>query len=123
MHVTTENSPAAILGLYTVLESYFGLRNTHHVTFPAIGQYSSLKNEATMSSPNNYENNSIFRAYKLKLGIVGIETGYGLDDQEIGVPVPVGARIFSSPYRPDRLWGPPNFLSNGYRGFSLGVKR
>jgi hypothetical protein len=23
--------------------------------------------------------------------------------------------IFSSPYRPDRLWGPPILLSNGYR--------
>jgi hypothetical protein len=34
---------------------------------------------------------------------VGIATGYGLDDQEAGVRVPVGSRIFTSPYRPDRL--------------------
>jgi hypothetical protein len=47
--------------------------------------------------------------------VVGIATGYGLDDQEVGVWVPLGSRIFSSPRRPDRLWGPPNFLSNGYR--------
>jgi hypothetical protein len=36
---------------------------------------------------------------------VGIETGYGVDDQGVGVRVPVGSRIFSSPRRPDRLWG------------------
>jgi hypothetical protein len=30
---------------------------------------------------------------------VGIATGYGLDDQGVGVRVPVGARIFSSPQR------------------------
>jgi hypothetical protein len=34
----------------------------------------------------------------------------------VRVRVPVGSRIFSSPRRPDRLWGPPNLLSNGYRG-------
>jgi hypothetical protein len=49
--------------------------------------------------------------------VVGIATSYGLDDQGVGVRVPVGSRIFSSPNRPDRLWGPPNLLSNGYRGF------
>jgi hypothetical protein len=47
---------------------------------------------------------------------VGIATGYGLDDREVGVRVPVGSRIFSSPHRPHRLWGPLNLLSNGYRG-------
>jgi hypothetical protein len=43
---------------------------------------------------------------------VGIATGYELDDQVDGIRVPVGERIFSSPSRPDRLWGPPNLLSN-----------
>jgi hypothetical protein len=33
-------------------------------------------------------------------GVVGIATGYGLDDREVGVPV--GSRIFSSPFHPDR---------------------
>jgi hypothetical protein len=47
--------------------------------------------------------------------LVGIATHYGLNDRGVGVQVPVGSRIFSSPRRPDRLWGPPNLLSNGYR--------
>jgi hypothetical protein len=45
---------------------------------------------------------------------VGIATGYGLEDRGIGVRVPVGSKIFSSPRSPERLWGP--LLSNGYRG-------
>jgi hypothetical protein len=36
---------------------------------------------------------------------VGIATGCGLEDREDGVRIPVGSRIFSSPRRPDRLWG------------------
>jgi hypothetical protein len=36
---------------------------------------------------------------------VGIATGYGIDGREVGVRVPVESRIFSSPRRPDRLWG------------------
>jgi hypothetical protein len=47
---------------------------------------------------------------------VGIATGYGLDDRRLGVRVPVGSRIFSSPRSPDRLWGPPSLLSNVYWG-------
>jgi hypothetical protein len=46
----------------------------------------------------------------------GIATSYGLDDRGVGVRVPVGSRIFSSPRRPDRLWGPSSLVSNGYRG-------
>jgi hypothetical protein len=48
--------------------------------------------------------------------LVGIATGYRLDDRRFGVRVPVGSRIFFSPRRPDRLWGPRNLLSNGYGG-------
>jgi hypothetical protein len=51
--------------------------------------------------------------YKSRDSAVGIATGYALDDQGVGVRVPVGSRIFSSPRRPDRLWGPLNLLSNG----------
>jgi hypothetical protein len=53
---------------------------------------------------------------KSRDSVVGIATGYGLDDQRVGVRVPVEARIFTSPCRSDRLWGPPNPLSNGCRG-------
>jgi hypothetical protein len=48
--------------------------------------------------------------------VVGIATTYGLDELGVGVLVSVGSRIFSSPRRRDRLWCPPNLLSNGYRG-------
>jgi hypothetical protein len=44
---------------------------------------------------------------------VGIATGYGLGGRGVEVPVPVGSRIFSSPRRPDRFWGPPSLLFNG----------
>jgi hypothetical protein len=55
---------------------------------------------------------------------VGIATGYGLDDRGAGVRIPVESRIFSSPHRPDRLWGPLSLLSYGYRGlFPQGLKR
>jgi hypothetical protein len=47
--------------------------------------------------------------------VVGIATGYGLDDRGVGVRVPVWSRIICSPRRPDRLWGSPSLLSNGYR--------
>jgi hypothetical protein len=45
-----------------------------------------------------------------RASVVGIAPGYGLDDRGVGVRVPVGARIFSSPRLPDRFWGPPNLL-------------
>jgi hypothetical protein len=42
--------------------------------------------------------------------------GYGLDDRNVGVQVPVESRIFASPCHPGRLWGPPCLLFNGHRG-------
>jgi hypothetical protein len=47
-------------------------------------------------------------------GEAGIATGYVLDDRGVAVRVPVESRISSFPRRPDRLWGPPNLVSNGY---------
>jgi hypothetical protein len=32
-------------------------------------------------------------------------------------------RFFSSPEHPDRLWGPPSLLFNGYRGYFPKIKR
>jgi hypothetical protein len=46
--------------------------------------------------------------------IVDIAIGYGIGDRGVGVRVPVGSRIFSSPCRPDSLWGPPNLLSGSW---------
>jgi hypothetical protein len=54
--------------------------------------------------------------FKSQDSSVDTATSYGLDDRGVGVQVPVGVRIFTSPDRPHRLWGPPNLLSNGYRG-------
>ena len=45
---------------------------------------------------------------------VGIATRYGLD----GDPILVGGDIFR--IRPDRPWGPPSLLYNGYRVFPGG---
>jgi hypothetical protein len=53
---------------------------------------------------------------------VGIATGYGLDEWEAGVRAPVGSKIFTSPRRPDWLWGPPNLLYNGHQELFPGGK-
>jgi hypothetical protein len=66
----------------------------------------------------------MFRTRRNRDIVVGIASGYGLDDRGVGVRVPVGSRFFSSPLRPDRLWGPPHLLSNGTgRLFPPGLKR
>jgi hypothetical protein len=57
---------------------------------------------------------SVFLKQRSQDSTVGIATGYRLDDQRVRVQVPVGSRIFSSPSHPDRFWGPPSLLSNGY---------
>jgi hypothetical protein len=45
--------------------------------------------------------------------VAGITTDYGLD-RGVGVRVPVGSRIFTFACRPERNWGPPSSLSDGY---------
>jgi hypothetical protein len=46
--------------------------------------------------------------------VVTMATGCGLDDQGVGVRIPVGSRIFSTPSYPDWLWRPPSLLFDGY---------
>jgi hypothetical protein len=45
-----------------------------------------------------------------------------LQTERSGVRIPVGKEIFSSPKRPDRIWGPPSLLKNGNPVFFLGNK-
>jgi hypothetical protein len=66
---------------------------------------------------------SLFKLPELRILIksrdssVGIALGYGLDDRGSRVRFPVGAaEFFSSPPRPELLWGPPSLLSNEYQG-------
>jgi hypothetical protein len=59
---------------------------------------------------------SFYDVYRSMDSVVGIATSYGMDDRGVGVRVPVGSRIFSSPNCPDRLCGPPNLLSNACPG-------
>jgi hypothetical protein len=48
---------------------------------------------------------------------VSIVSGYGLDDRAIEVWSPAEVKwLFLYPLCPDRLWGPPSLLSNGYGG-------
>jgi hypothetical protein len=47
---------------------------------------------------------------------VSITAGYELGGRVVGVRVPVGSRIFSSPRKPGRLWGLHSLLFNGHRG-------
>jgi hypothetical protein len=52
---------------------------------------------------------------------VGVATAYGLVDKKVGVRVPILSRMIASPYRPDRLLGPPDLLPNEHKGlFSRG---
>jgi hypothetical protein len=61
--------------------------------------------------------------FRSRDSVGGIAAGYGLDDRRVGVRVPVGSRIFSSPRRPDRVWGPSSLLSTtaAVRGSSPGL--
>jgi hypothetical protein len=97
------------VSLFSVIQMtaiHWGSSSIFYMSFYVFSQY---------HRPVNYHIINIYVGSRDS--VVGITTGYGLDDQGVGVRVPVGSRIFSSPCRPDRLWGPPNLLSNGYRGF------
>jgi hypothetical protein len=65
---------------------------------------------------------NVYNYYRGRDTAVGIATAYGLNDREVGVRILVGSRIFTSSYRPDRLWDPPHHLYNGYWGLFPGSK-
>jgi hypothetical protein len=83
----------------------------------------TYQNRVTVHSPQ-IKHRSCYLFHHLEYnssldGVVGIATRYRLDDREVGVRVPIASRILSSPRRPDRFWGPPSLLFNGYQGFFL----
>jgi hypothetical protein len=54
---------------------------------------------------------------------VSLVSDYGLDDQAIELRSPAEAKgIFLQLVCPDRLWGPPSLLYNGYRSPFHGAK-
>jgi hypothetical protein len=54
---------------------------------------------------------------------VGIATGYGSDDQVVGVRVPVESRIFTCPYRSDWHWISPKPIQWEPGALSQGVEQ
>jgi hypothetical protein len=60
---------------------------------------------------------------EIPLSAVGITTHNALDNRGVWVRVPVGSRIFTSPYHPYRLWDPPSLLRNWYRNETTGAWR
>jgi hypothetical protein len=57
--------------------------------------------------------------FKSRDSLVRIALGYGMNDPDSRVLFPAGggggSEFFSSPPRPERLWGPPSVISNGTR--------
>jgi hypothetical protein len=58
----------------------------------------------------------------IRCSAVGIATAYELNDRRIGIRYSVGSRIFTSPYSPHLLWGPPSLLSTGTWGYFTASK-
>jgi hypothetical protein len=79
-----------------VLSSFVGWRNETGPPTP-LGHLAER-----ISKPGSKPSVFIINTHMTDRG-AGIATSYGLDDREVGVRVPVGSRIFSSPDRPDRL--------------------
>jgi hypothetical protein len=82
-----------------------------------------LMRDGTMSQTlglghtSNVQLLSVSPVYRSRGSSVSIVSGYGMDDRAIEVRSPAGAKDFSSNLlSPDRLWGPPSLLYNGYRG-------
>jgi hypothetical protein len=68
---------------------------TQHTEYRDVKRTEVVQNRDKWLLLVNYE--------KRSCSIVGIASGYGLDDRRAGIRVPVGSRISTPPYRPGRL--------------------
>jgi hypothetical protein len=72
----------------------------------------------------DYSENYCERNYFYRIDSVSMATRLRAGRSGFWGSIPgMGCEFLSSPPCPDRFWGPPSLLSNGYRGLSLGVKR
>jgi hypothetical protein len=86
------------------------------VVQPVARQYIDGTTWLTTNSTDDIQDCYVF------LSSGSIVSDYGLDDR--GLIPGRGKGFFLYPLCPDRLWGPPSLLYNGYRGvLSPGVKR
>jgi hypothetical protein len=70
----------------------------------------------------NFNNISLSTSRTSRGSVLNTATSYRLDATMAGVRIPVDSRMFTFPYRPDRLWSPSNLLSSGCCWFFPGVK-
>jgi hypothetical protein len=87
----------------------FVLRN--HKEYSQNSGFKAKVGSTKLGALKNTENKCI-AYFRNRDSSVGIATVCGLDGPS---SFPGCARFFSSPERPDRLWGTPKVLSNGYR--------
>jgi hypothetical protein len=81
---------------------------------PPLRQYAFT---AWCSVKEKHRDNFILSYISSRDSSVGIEMGYELDDRGSRVRfLAVAGKFFSSQPCPERLWGPPSLLSNGYQG-------
>jgi hypothetical protein len=89
-----------LTGILNVKEDRFSQLGTHYLH--AIKEdISFIKESRSCCCVNSFLLISV--NIRSRDSVVGIATSYGLDDRVVGVLVPVGSKIFSSPDRPDRL--------------------
>jgi hypothetical protein len=80
-----------------------------------VKNYISSKDNATpVKASELFKNQRGTTIRRSRGSSVSIVTDYGLDDRG-SIPDRGRGFLFQS-LRPDRLWGPPSLLSNGYRG-------
>jgi hypothetical protein len=89
-----------------------------------VGRYSTVCFARTIVvfSWQLYKNNGSVMVFYRET-VVRVVTGYGLDDRGVGIRVPVGSRIFSSPRRPDLSGVHLTSYPFGIGVFPTGVKR